>query len=334
MEGYDPMSTFMLKNSPVEFTPVSNIFLEKYMPKARGEFVKVYLLMLKYSISGELGVSSSIIASNLSLLESDIMNALNYWNDEGVIQLVPIDKMGNFNIKFLELNADEDNSSTLNLLDELNKDNTKDMLKEVERLLSRPLSPKEMTTYLGLQNDFSFSSEMILMLIEYCVSKGKADSRYIEKVALAWHDSGIKNIEDVHAYISKSEDKWVKIRKILAYLGIKNGEVMKPQEELMEKWMFTYNFPNEVILKACEICFERLNRADFRYIDGILTRWNNDGIKTLEDVATKNLPSKGNNKQNSYDNSKKSNLKFTDYEQRTYDYDSLERKLLGWDNND
>ncbi|MBK1810882.1 DnaD domain protein [Clostridium sp. YIM B02505] len=333
------MSTFMLKNSPVQFTPVSNIFLERYMPKARGEFVKVYLMMLKYSISGELGVSSSIIASNLNLLESDIMNALNYWHDEGIIQLVPIDKMNNFNIKFMELSGDENTESTLNLLDELNKNNTKDMLKEVERLLARPLSPKEMSTYLGLQNDFSFSSEMILMLIEYCVSKGKADSRYIEKVALAWHDSGIKNIEDVHAYITKSEDKWIKIRKILAYLGIKNAEVMKPQEELMEKWMFTYNFSNEVILKACEICFERLNRADFRYIDGILTRWNNDGIKTLEDVATKNLPSKtsnnrSNNNSNNYDNGKKSNLKFTDYEQRTYDYDSLERKLLGWDNND
>ena len=70
------MSTFMLKNSAIDFTPVSNVFIDKYMIKARGEFVKVYLLMLKYSISGELGVSSSIIASNLSLLESDIMNAL------------------------------------------------------------------------------------------------------------------------------------------------------------------------------------------------------------------------------------------------------------------
>jgi plasmid replication initiation protein len=27
----------------------------------------------------------------------------------------------------------------------------------------------------------------------------------------------------------------------------------------------------------------------------------------------------------------KNQLKFTDYEQRTYDYDELERKLLGWD---
>ena len=96
----------MLKNNSLNFTPVSNIFIEKYMPKARGEFIKVYLLMLKYSNSGEMGASSSILASSLNLLESDILNALNYWNDEGVLKLIPIDKMGNYNIEFVNLIED------------------------------------------------------------------------------------------------------------------------------------------------------------------------------------------------------------------------------------
>ena len=97
------MSTFMLKNSPIEFTPVSNIFIDKYMAEARGEFVKVYLLMLKYRTSGEVGVNSSIVASNLHLLESDVMNALDYWNTEGIIKLTPIDNMGNYDIDFCDL---------------------------------------------------------------------------------------------------------------------------------------------------------------------------------------------------------------------------------------
>ena len=46
------MSTFMLKNSANNFTPVNNVFIDKYMLKARGEFVKVYILLLKYSMSG------------------------------------------------------------------------------------------------------------------------------------------------------------------------------------------------------------------------------------------------------------------------------------------
>ncbi|MFW2491927.1 DnaD domain protein [Clostridium chromiireducens] len=332
------MSTFMLKNKSQGFTPVSNVFIEKYMPQARGEFVKIYLLMLKHNISGELGVSSSILASSLNLLESDIMNALNYWNDQGAIKLTQIDKMGNFNVEFIDL-VDEPvkPNNQVDLLEALDSSSTKDMLKDIETLLARPLSPNEMSIYLNWQREFGFSSELILILMEYCISKGKSDSRYIEKVALAWHDQKITNIEQAQNLIKKTEDKWLNIRKILTYLGINNTDIMKPQQDLIEKWLLIYKFPNEIILKACDVCFERLNRADFKYIDGILSNWNKNNIRTLEDIAIKDIKNNKNVKyQKSYNNSntEKSPLKFNNFEAREYDYDSLEKKLLGWDNDD
>lgn len=332
------MSTFMLKNSATNFTPISNIFIDKYMPKARGEFVKVYMLMLKYSISGEPGVNSSILATKLNLLESDIMNALNYWNDEGVVKLTLLDKMNNFNVEFLDLVEHDDFQKTnVDLLSALNENSTKDMLKDIECLVGRTLSPVEMSTYLSWQTDFGFSSELILILIEYCASKGKRDARYIEKVAIAWHDAGIKTMESAQNYITKNEDKWIRIKKILNYLGIKNTEIMKPQEEMLEKWIFTYNFSLEVIFKACDICFERLNRSDFKYIDGILSKWNKDGFRTLHDIASKDIKkpthnaSKPSYQTNTTNNNQGKSLKFANFTQRDYDYDSLEKQLLGWD---
>lgn len=340
----------MLKNTALSTTPVSNIFIESYMPKARGEFIKVYLLLLKYSVSGELGVNSTILASALNLLESDIMNALNYWNDEGVLKIIPIDKMGNFNIEFINLGEDQA-TSKVSLLEELNNSSVKDMLQEIEKLLSRPLSPKEMSTYIGWEKDLNFSLEMIFLLIQYCISKGKTDYRYFEKVALAWFDAGIKTIEDAQLYIKRHEDKWIKYRQILDYLGIKDADIMKPQEEMLSKWVNQYKFSIEIIEKACTICFERLNRADFKYIDGILSSWNKDNIRTLEDIAAKDLKrastyNKGNNNNynnnnynnnnNNYNNNNKNskNSNFNNFEQRTYDFDELERKLLGWDKDD
>ena len=303
------------------------------MPFARGEFVKVYLLLLKYNFSNEPGVNSSILASSLNLLESDVMNALNYWNDQGVIKFVPVDKMNNFSIEFVPLDNDLSSTSPdVNLLDALNNTETNDMLRDI---LCRPLSTKEMEIYLGWQKDFSFTSELILILIEYCASKGKVDYRYIEKVALAWNDMGIKTIEKAQSHIKQTEDKWVKIRQILNYLGINNSEIMKPQEELLNKWINVYKFDIQLIKKACDICFQRLNRADFKYIDGILSKWFNDNIKTLDDVAIKDKQHK-NNYKNSSTNYQK-NLKasgFNNFEPRSYDYDSLEKKLLGWDVDD
>lgn len=331
------MSTFMLKNKQLDFTPVSNIFIEKYMPKARGEFIKVYLLMLKYNTCGEMGVTSSILATSLNLLESDVLNALNYWNDEGLIKLIPIDKMGNFNIEFVDLvKESKSQSKEINLLQALNKNSTKDMLNDIERLLGRPLSPKEMTTYLSWQDDFNFSSELILILFEYCVSRGKSDYRYIEKVAIAWKDMNISTIEEAQNYIKRTEDKWIKIRHILNYLGIKNLELMKPQEDMLDKWINDFNFPLEVIEKACNICFQRLNRADFKYIDGILSNWNKNNLKTIAAIEEKDskpttaIQGKGNYTSN---NSKR----FTGQNinnKSSKDYDDLEKELLGWYNND
>lgn len=327
----------MLKSKSVGFTPINNVFIEKYMPNARGEFIKVYLLMLKHNISGELGVSSSILASSLNLLESDIMNALNYWNDQGVVKLTQIDKMGNFNVEFSDLTDEPIKpKQPVDLLEALDSTNTKDMLKDIEMLLARPLSPNEMSTYLNWQREFRFSSELILILMEYCISKGKSDSRYIEKVALSWHDLKITTIEQAQNLIKKTEDKWLNIRKILTYLGINNTDIMKPQQDLIEKWLLIYKFPTEVILKACDVCFERLSRADFKYIDGILTNWNKNDIKTLEDVALKDVKNTKNTKytKNYNTNNEKAPLKFNNFEGREYDYDSLEKKLLGWDNDD
>lgn len=327
----------MLKSKSLPFTPVSNIFIEKYLPQARGEFVKIYLLMLKHNTFGELGVSSSILASTLNLLESDIMNALNYWNDQGVIKLTQIDKMGNFNVEFLDLSDEDINnqSSQVDLLEALNSTNTKDMLRDIETLLARPLSPNEMSIYLNWQKEFGFSSELILILMEYCISKGKSDPRYIEKVALSWHDMKITTVEQAQNLIKKNEDKWISIRKILTYLGINNMDIMKPQQDLIEKWLFIYKFSVDVILKACDVCFERLNRADFKYIDGILSKWHKNNFKTLEDIAINdNKRSNATKYQKpSYNNNDKS-LKFNNFEAREYDYDSLEKKLLGWDNDD
>ncbi|NMM62093.1 DnaD domain protein [Clostridium sp. P21] len=326
------MSTFVFKSKNSNYTPVSNVFIDKFMPKARGEFVKVYLLGLKYCTSGELGVSSQIMSSTLHLLETDIVNAWNYWNDENVIRMIPIDNMGNYNIDFLNLSDSPDESpENVNLLEELNKNSTKDMLQDIEKLLGRPLSSKEMTMYIGWLKDFNFLPEIILLLIQYCASKGKTDCRYIEKIALAWFDAKIKSIDDAQSFIKKHEDKWINIRKILNYLGIKDAEIMKPQEDMLNKWINTYKFPIDVIYKACEICFQRINKADFKYIDGILTSWNKDNIKTLEDINKKDTKKTYRKNASNYKNNNSSNSTFNNFEQRNYDFEDLEKKLLGWD---
>ena len=72
------------------FTSVSNVFIDEYMNKANGEFVKIYLHLLrmvsKMNDAPE-EFSTEKIADNFGILESDVYRALTYWNDEEVLSL-------------------------------------------------------------------------------------------------------------------------------------------------------------------------------------------------------------------------------------------------------
>lgn len=69
------------------FTTVSDIFIDQYMTKANGEFVKVYLYLLRATGSGAGIATISEIADHFSNTEADIIRALNYWASEGILQL-------------------------------------------------------------------------------------------------------------------------------------------------------------------------------------------------------------------------------------------------------
>lgn len=69
------------------FTTVSDIFIDQYMPKANGEFVKVYIYLLRATGSGAGIATISEIADHFSNTEADIIRALNYWASEGILQL-------------------------------------------------------------------------------------------------------------------------------------------------------------------------------------------------------------------------------------------------------
>lgn len=69
------------------FTTVSDIFIDQYMPKANGEFVKVYLYLLRATGSGAGIATISEIADHFSNTEADIVRALNHWASEGILQV-------------------------------------------------------------------------------------------------------------------------------------------------------------------------------------------------------------------------------------------------------
>ena len=73
----------MICSFRMEATLVANEFVDRYMAAANGEYVKVYLYLLRHQ---QETVDISRIADALDHTESDVRRALAYWEKLGVLR--------------------------------------------------------------------------------------------------------------------------------------------------------------------------------------------------------------------------------------------------------
>ena len=73
------MAMITLHNASLpEVTILSNTFIDNYMPEANGEFVKVYIYLLRALSSAPVSFSLEQMADRLLCTERDILRALKY----------------------------------------------------------------------------------------------------------------------------------------------------------------------------------------------------------------------------------------------------------------
>lgn len=93
-------------DSSSQLTSVSNIFIDEFMPDANGEFVKVYLYLLRCIGSNAQNCTISAIADLFMHTDKDILRALRYWEKQGVLTLDYDAEGAVCGVHFMDLNAD------------------------------------------------------------------------------------------------------------------------------------------------------------------------------------------------------------------------------------
>ena len=87
------MAMITLHNASLpEVTILSNTFIDNYMPEANGEFVKVYIYLLRSLSSAPVSFSLEQMADRLLCTERDILRALKYWAKQQLLTLDFTDK--------------------------------------------------------------------------------------------------------------------------------------------------------------------------------------------------------------------------------------------------
>ena len=204
----------------------------------------------------------------------------------------------------------------------------------VESYLDRPLKPMDVQLILYLYEELHFSAELIMYLYEYCVSKGKKNTSYIEAVALTWAEEGIDTEEKAKEAAASYNEHFNAVNRAFG-MNRSPGQI---ERQYIKKWVEVFKFPDDIITEACNRTILRTQKPDFKYTNKILETWFKKGVKDQADIAKLDEEFMKSNNAHNAQNAQKvtpmgkpSNNKFNQFPQRTYsakDYADLERKLL------
>jgi len=358
-------------------TVISNAFIEHFMLDANGSYVKVYLYLSKCIQSGGIDISIPFLADKTDSTERDIIRALQHWEKKGLIKIT-LDNVTEQISSIQMLNPDdvyqasksasyiddtaEDIASTSQIpfsskekkSDSVNSvsvsaEQRKELaanqdfqfaLQAIQSFLERPFKSNEIELISYLYGTLHFSSELLIHLYDYCISLGKSNSNYIQAVALSWHEQGVKSPEDAKKVTTDYNTAYTAISKAFG-LGRPLAIIEK---QFVERWQKEWMIDLSVIIEACNRTMLKIQKADFKYTEGILDNWHKSGIKTLLDVEkadeiyAKHKSEKSNNSHKNYrynaNNSGGSYIKknqFNTFQQRDTSHaeiSELERKLL------
>lgn len=368
-------------------TTIPNIFLDRYMPSANGEFVKVYLCLLRM-YANPAGRSSTLtdIADLLNHTESDIIRAIKYWEKAGLLSVgysgdIPV------SITLLPIRQKPDRLSTdspaeepsyntaetaaaaegVNALGEQtpvhapdetlpgkynyspaaikrmcdSDDNLHQLIFVAERLFGKTLTNSEISTMIYIHNDLNFSDDLLEYLFEYCVSLEKRSFRYLERVAISWHEEGLVTAEQAkqqHEIHSK------KIYSVMKAFGINDRMPGKPELDFITRWYDEYGFETELVIEACNRTIQALHKPSFEYTDTILSNWRKKNVHTVSDIESVDAAHAVSKKDNGFSGSKasgkadntgspairtgKNTNRFNNFSQRKYDFNALEKQII------
>lgn len=351
------MRTLTLRNRiHANSTILENDFIDQYMVKANGEYVKVFLLLLRYLQSGDATLTVSKLADCLDCTEKDICRAFKYWAKNGLMK-IEYDENNVICGLSIGMGASSETSavqteSVQTVKDEPAKTDTKAVTtdkpaKKTPRKKSAPASQDQLRQlyfvaeqYLGktltstdirkinfFSDELGFSTDLIEYLIEYCVDNNHKNMRYIETVAMKWAEAQITTVDEAKLHSTAYNKDYY---TVLNSFGIKGRAPAAVELSYIRRWIDEYGMTLELIIEACNRTIENTHEPDFKYADKILKNWLSKDVKHLSDVTLLDAAfhAKKTEKKRPAVKQASTTNRFQNFESRTYDMNSLEQQLL------
>ena len=358
----------LYNDQPASATFVPNIFIDEYMRQANGEYVKIYLYLLRNLNQSAQNISLSAIADHFDCTERDILRALKYWEKLRLFRLefdedqnlagirvlsaqsaitpsmpsafpaadtqkketlTPVGKESkptNVTDRFIQAASDGRRTYTMDEMRTFaSQENVRELIFITEQYLGRTLTQSDLNTIFFWYDELKLSTEVIEVIIENCVAKGKTSLHYMQKVAEDFAARNIRTVKEAKTAMNQGSSLYYAVLKAF---GIRGRNLVPEEQNFLKQWSDRMGFSTEIIEEACSRTIRSTHEANFAYANSILKKWHENGVHTLDDIAKSDSIYQQSQKSNPQKSAAPNNNRFINFQQRDNDYEALQKQLL------
>lgn len=279
--------------------------VDRHLKLAGKEQLQVILWLLRHP---ERGFAPEHLAQELGMPEETALDCLDYWEDRGLLasamgELRPVPQPEAVSsVPALVASEPEapppeekpkklpppkrmvrpDTGHLIARMEE--SEAVRFLMQEAESTLGKTLSPAMSALLLAVTDDYGLPVEVTVMLIHYAKEVGKTGTSYIDSVARDWSESGIFTIDAAEAKLQDLSRRRLAWGKVCAAAGLGKRSPSKNEEEYANRWVNQWNFSQDMLAEAYDRCVDHIGKFNAKYMDRVLTDWEAQGIRSLQDL--------------------------------------------------
>lgn len=158
------------------------------------------------------------------------------------------------------------------------------LLNECQQTMGHMFNNTESGIVLSLREYLGLDDEYILLLMAYCVRRGKNSVKYVEKTAYSLYNRDIDTSEALESYLSWLEASLETEGRLRRLLGMGTRSFSKKEREFFEKWSRTYGYDFDMMEAAYNATVNAIGKPSMPYMNKILESWYGQGYRTHDEA--------------------------------------------------
>ena len=165
------------------------------------------------------------------------------------------------------------------------------LVPQTEEKLGKRLKTADLQILAGLYDDLGLPADVIYLLVCHCVARSeerygpgrRPTLRQIEKEGYHWAQRGLFDQESASRYLRDWNVRRSAMSRYMQVLGLGDRRPVESEERYITDWM-DKGLPPETVALAYDKTVFYKKELNWRYLNGILRRWHENGWHTEEEV--------------------------------------------------